>query len=67
METKKMASIFAILMVSLSLTGFAYAHWYDFVYVDAEVNTGTVDADLSYYVWLPVIQTGRIFMEKFAR
>ena len=40
MNTKKLAAIFAILMMVLGIAGFAYAHWEKIVTINGTVNTG---------------------------
>ena len=40
METKKMMATFAVLMMALSVAGFAYAHWSDMVYIEGTVEMG---------------------------
>lgn len=42
METKKLAAIFAILMMALGVAGFAYAHWEKVIVIDGTVSTGTL-------------------------
>jgi len=42
MDTKKIAATFAILMIALSIAGFAYAHWEKIVTIDGTVTTGTL-------------------------
>ena len=51
MNTKKIAAIFAILMITLGVAGFAYAHWEKIVYVDGTVTTGTLHVIPSFEVW----------------
>jgi len=50
MNTKKIAAIFAILMITLGVAGFAYAHWEKIVYVDGTVTTGTLHVIPSFYM-----------------
>lgn len=50
MNTKKIAAIFAILMIALGVAGFAYAHWEKIVYVDGTVTTGTLHVIPSFYM-----------------
>jgi len=40
METKKLAATFAILMIALSVAGFVYAAWYDYVKIEGTVKMG---------------------------
>ena len=42
---QRCAAMFVSLMVALSLTGFAFAHWNDRVYVSGTIRTGFVEAD----------------------
>jgi len=42
---KKIIGIFAILMITLMLAGFAYAHWSKLVTVDGTVTTGTFELE----------------------
>jgi hypothetical protein len=37
---KKIAGVFAVLMVALSVIGFAYAHWEDIIYINGTVEMG---------------------------
>jgi len=39
------STIFLGLLLTLSMAGFSFAHWYDYIYVDATVHTGTVCAE----------------------
>lgn len=48
MDTKKIAATFAILMLTLGVAGFAYAHWSEFVYIEGEVTTGCLDLEWSF-------------------
>ena len=50
MDTKKLAATFAILMIALSIAGFAYAHWEKIVTVDGTVTTGTLHVIPSFHV-----------------
>lgn len=50
MDTKKLAATFAILMIALSVAGFAYAHWEKIVTVDGTVTTGTLHVIPSFYM-----------------
>lgn len=43
MNGKKIFAILAILIMTLSIAGFAYAHWTKIVTVDGEVTTGTLN------------------------
>jgi len=43
MDTKKLFATFAILIIALSIMGFAYAHWQKIVTVDGTINTGKLD------------------------
>lgn len=40
METKKLMATFAILMIALSVAGFVYAAWRDYVYIEGTVHMG---------------------------
>lgn len=40
-------AMFGALMISLALTGVAFAHWTETLYINGTVNTGTFDAELS--------------------
>jgi hypothetical protein len=48
MNTKKIMATFAILMVALSLVGYAYATWTKNLTINVKVNTGKVDIEWSY-------------------
>ena len=48
MDTKKIAAMFAVLMLALGVAGFAYAHWSEFVYIEGEVTTGCLDLEWSF-------------------
>ena len=39
---KKAIGLFAILMIALSIVGFAYAHWSDIIKINGEVRTGVL-------------------------
>ena len=43
MDTKKLFATFAILIIALSIMGFAYAHWSKIVTVDGTINTGRLN------------------------
>jgi len=43
MDTKKLFATFAILIIALSVAGFAYAHWQKVITIDGTINTGKVD------------------------
>jgi hypothetical protein len=43
MNGKKIFAILAIMMMTLGIVGFAYAHWSKIVTVDGTVNTGTLN------------------------
>jgi hypothetical protein len=43
MNGKKMFAILAIMMMALSIVGFAYAHWSKIVTVDGTINTGRLN------------------------
>jgi len=43
MNGKKIFAILAILIMTLSIAGFAYAHWTKIVTVDGEITTGTLN------------------------
>jgi len=45
MQTKKIMAIFALLVVALSVAGYAYASWYKSIYVEGWVNTGWMNAE----------------------
>jgi len=47
METKKLAGIFALLTIALGMAGYAYATWYKYLYIEGQVNTGTLDVEWS--------------------
>lgn len=40
-------AVFGALMLALALTGVAFAHWTDSLYISGTVNTGTFGAELS--------------------
>jgi hypothetical protein len=40
MDAKKLAATFAILMIALSVAGFVYAAWYDYVKIEGTVKMG---------------------------
>ncbi|MEM4983308.1 MAG: hypothetical protein QXF66_00005, partial [Candidatus Hadarchaeales archaeon] len=40
-------AMFGALIVALAMTGVAFAHWTDTLYINGTVNTGTFDAELS--------------------
>jgi hypothetical protein len=40
MDTKKLFATFAILIIALSIAGFAYAHWSETVTINGTINTG---------------------------
>jgi hypothetical protein len=40
MDTKKLMATFAILMIALSVAGFVYAAWYDYVKIEGTVKMG---------------------------
>jgi len=44
---KKATVAFGALMLALALTGVAFAHWTDSLYISGTVNTGTFGAELS--------------------
>ena len=50
MDTKKIMAIFAILMMTLGIAGFAYAHWEKIVTVDGTIKTGALHVIPSFYV-----------------
>jgi len=43
MDGKKLFATLAILIIALSIAGFAYAHWQKIVTVEGEVTTGVLD------------------------
>jgi hypothetical protein len=45
MDTKKIMAIFALLVVSLSMVGYAYATWWKYLYIEGYVNTGWMNAE----------------------
>jgi len=47
---KKIAAIFVILMLSLGIVGFAYAHWIKIIYVTGNVTTGTFEVIPSFHL-----------------
>jgi hypothetical protein len=44
---KTAMGMFGALILSLAITGVAFAHWTDTLYINGTVNTGTFDAELS--------------------
>jgi len=48
MNTKKIAAIFAILMITLGVAGFAYAHWEKYLWLNVDVKTGKLDLEWSF-------------------
>ena len=52
MNTKKIAAIFSALMLTLVISGVAYAHWTDSLIIEGTVYTGNIDVGLSADVWL---------------
>ena len=50
MDTKKIMATFAILMMTLGIAGFAYAHWEKIVTVDGTIKTGTLHVIPSFHV-----------------
>jgi len=48
MDTKKIMATFAILMMALGVAGYAYAHWFDTLYLEGTITTGTVDVEWSW-------------------
>jgi hypothetical protein len=46
---KKLTAIFAILMVSLMLAGVSYALWSKTIYIHGTVDTGDLDAEITYW------------------
>jgi len=42
MNGKKLSVIFAVLMLALSIAGFAYAHWEKIITINGTVNTGVL-------------------------
>lgn len=49
----KMVAIFAALMVTLMVAGFAYAHWSKVVTISGTVSTGTFELEPSFKVTYP--------------
>ena len=47
MNTKKLAGIFALLTIALGMAGYAYATWYKYLYIEGQVNTGTLEVEWS--------------------
>jgi len=47
MDTKKLAGIFALLTIALGMAGYAYATWYKYLYIEGQVNTGTLEVGWS--------------------
>jgi hypothetical protein len=43
MDTKKLFATFAILIIALSIAGFAYAHWEKIITISGTVDTGKLD------------------------
>jgi len=48
MDTKKIMATFAILMIALGITGFAFAHWEKYMWLNVDVKTGKFDLDWSF-------------------
>jgi len=44
---RKMIGIFAALMLALGLSGVAFAHWSETLYIDGTINTGILDVEWS--------------------
>ena len=53
MDTKKIMAIFAILMMTLGIAGFAYAHWTETLVLNGTVKTGKFCLDWSFSAVLP--------------
>jgi len=51
MDTKKIAATFAILMITLGIAGFAYAHWSKVITINGTINTGKFHLSPSYEGW----------------
>jgi hypothetical protein len=52
MDTKKIMATFAILMIALSVAGFAYSMWSETLVIQGIVEMANLDVDLSLYgVW----------------
>jgi hypothetical protein len=53
MDTKKIMATFAILMMTLGVAGFAYAHWSEYLWLEGTVTTGELCLEWSfqYEVW----------------
>jgi len=50
MDTKKIAAIFALLVIALGVAGFAYAHWEKIIYVNGTIKTGTFEVIPSFHL-----------------
>lgn len=48
MDTKRLASTFAILMLALGIAGFAYANWSSTINIEGEVTTGYIELEWSF-------------------
>ena len=44
MQNKKLMAVPTLLVLALVLTGFAYAHWFENLYISGTVETGELDA-----------------------
>ena len=61
MNTKNIAAIFSALMITLVISGVAYAHWTDSLVIEADVYTGNIDVGLSACIWLDGENTKDIY------
>lgn len=51
MNSKKIAALFASLILTLSLTGYAYAHWEDILIIEGTVDTAYQDVGISVEIY----------------
>lgn len=51
MNTRKIAGMFGVIMISLMLAGVAYAHWEEYLVIDVNVEAGRMDIAESACVW----------------
>ena len=52
MNTRKIASIFGVIMLMMTVAGVAYAHWEDWLYVDGYVNVGNLEVEESLHIYM---------------
>jgi len=51
-EMRKMIGIFATLIIALGMSGVAFAHWSETLYINGTVSTGELDAEWSVHsIW----------------